>query len=518
MSVQPNALYEADALALLERIDTESISLAYIDLPYGTAAELPLAQHEKNELDEKARYQEFLLMVYQQFHRVLGEAGVLIQHVDRAFSAQVRRLLDDLFGGDNFRREFVIPQHRIGNARNGPGHETILMYSKTDTYTYNPPTRTLTPIEVTERFRYNDESGRYRLANMTTPGERPNLRHPWRGILPPAGQSWRYTLAEMEQLAEDGRIVAGPRGIPRLKAYVKLPVEVAVGDVWNDLPAILTPGERTRYPTQRSLKLLERIVKLATEGNGVVLDPFCGTGTTLVAAASLGRQWIGTDNNSRAISIAMERLNGDGSANSFHAGSNTDLRTHPIVHATYVLPELPNTRRRLMFDEPIDREESRLVEFKEVTSNNPVNTIKSHAERYAVGFLNSAGGRIYWGIRDSDRHVVGVPLTYPERDQVRQVISNQIGSITPSVLSGSYSLEFHDVVGPDGTNMGDLYVVELSILRVVSRGLFYTQSGETYIRVDGATRKLNGLALEQELIRRLTLSGATDSVNESTIE
>src|SRR6185369_4695481 len=120
--------------------------------------------------------------------------------------------------------------------------------------------------------------------------------------------------------------------------------------------------------------------------------------------------------------------------------------------------------RNLIFGMLLEIEETREYEFKEVTSNRPLDTIANTADEYAVAFLNSEGGRIFWGVRDTDRVVVGVKLAFDERDRLRRTVTNKLGAIRPAIDPTAYRLELHSVEHPDGVS--DLVVVELVVPRV----------------------------------------------------
>src|SRR5262245_52485044 len=99
---------------------------------------------------------------------------------------------------------------------------------------------------------------------------------------------------------------------------------------------------------------------------------------------------------------------------------------------------------RFVLNEPIFEEETRHCEFKEIKGRNPVDIIKNSADEYVVAFLNSEGGRIYWGIRDSDRVVVGVKLTSSQRDEIRRVVGEKLAQIQPSISPTAFRINFHE--------------------------------------------------------------------------
>src|SRR5262245_46327199 len=102
-----------------------------------------------------------------------------------------------------------------------------------------------------------------------------------------------------------------------------------------------------------------------------------------------------------------------------------------------------------VLNQPIEFEESLTCEFKEVKAQ-PLQTIGKVVDEYVVAFLNEAGGSIYWGIRDHDRVVTGVPVTDKTRDELRQVIGQKVAAIAPPVPAAMIHVPFHQVHGPDG--------------------------------------------------------------------
>ena len=121
---------------------------------------------------------------------------------------------------------------------------------------------------------------------------------------------WRYSEEKMGQLIEEGRVVqTAPGRVPAYKRYLDEMPGVPLQDLWSDISPIGSRAkERVCYPTQKPLALLERIIKAGSNEGDVVLDPFCGCATALVAAETLGRQWIGIDLSGLAVKLVVQRL------------------------------------------------------------------------------------------------------------------------------------------------------------------------------------------------------------------
>jgi site-specific DNA-methyltransferase (adenine-specific) len=158
-----------------------------------------------------------------------------------------------------------------------------------------------------KQYTQTDESGRaYQLTSLLNPNsDRPNLTYEFKGVT----RVWRWTRERMEQEDARGRIVV-PRdgqGIPRYKRYLDEQEGVPIDDFWGDIDFV-SGSERLGFPTQKPEKLIERILLSTTERGDLVLDPFCGCGTTVAVAERLERQWIGIDISYLAISLIRSRL------------------------------------------------------------------------------------------------------------------------------------------------------------------------------------------------------------------
>jgi len=140
---------------------------------------------------------------------------------------------------------------------------------------------------------------------------------------------------------------------------------------------------------------------------------------------------------------------------------------------------------------PVGFEESLTCEFKEVKSH-PVQSIGKVVDEYVVAFLNEAGGSIYWGIRDADGVVTGVPVTSKVRDELRQVIGQKVSAIAPSVMAETVAVPFHAVRDPAGGLLPDTCVVEVRVVKPQVPALFLAGSGEAYRKTLGGTKKLGG--------------------------
>jgi DNA modification methylase len=248
-----------------------------------------------------------------ELHRALKPTGSLYLHCDPTMSHYLKVLLDAIFGADRFRGEITWVRTTTHNdaKRWSPNADIILYYGKGQSVTWNPVHTEHSDAYVTSKYRFDDGDGRrYRLDNITSPNPRPNLTYEWKGHAPPPN-GWRYSREKMTELDAAG-LIWYPDSTdkrPQLKRYLDEQEGVVIGNVWTDIwPINSRASERLGYPTQKPLKLLERIITASSNPDDIVLDPFCGCGTTVDAAQKLGRQWIGIDITYLSIDLIEKRL------------------------------------------------------------------------------------------------------------------------------------------------------------------------------------------------------------------
>ncbi|HZL12708.1 MAG TPA: DNA methyltransferase [Verrucomicrobiae bacterium] len=247
-----------------------------------------------------------------ELHRVLKPTGSLYLHCDPTASHYLRMLLDGIFRQDNFRNEIVWQRTSSHNDSKkwGSVNDTIFFYSKSDDYVWNPVFTGHEAKYVADFYRLKDERGIYRLDHIirsASMGPRPNLAYEYKGYTPQWG--WRMVRGKLEALDKDGRIQWSKSGRPYLKRYLDEQKGTAIKSNITDIPPIGAQAqERLGYPTQKPQGLLERIIEASSNKGDIVLDPFCGCGTTIHAAQKLGRQWIGIDVTYLAINLIKRRL------------------------------------------------------------------------------------------------------------------------------------------------------------------------------------------------------------------
>lgn len=253
-----------------------------------------------------------------EMHRVLKKTGTLYLHCDPTASHYLKIVLDGIFGHDRFISEI---SWKRTNARGTTGrwpriHDVLLMYSKGSDFTFHSIKGKAEKSKLPHTLIRAEDGQKYQTYELTAPGVTKDGESgkPWRGFDPAKmGRHWANRHAVMEAWDVNG-LIHWPKngGFPRRRDDRPFDPEsrtVTLGDVWTDIDRLnQTARERVGYPTQKPVALLERIIAASSNPGDIVLDAFCGCGTTVEAAERLGRQWIGIDVTHYAITTIENRL------------------------------------------------------------------------------------------------------------------------------------------------------------------------------------------------------------------
>ena len=286
-------------------------------------------------------YLIFMAVRLLEMRRILKPTGSIYLHCDDAAAPYLTLLMDGLFGRSRHRNDIVWRRYGAHNdsRRYGRVHDMLLYYVTGDNWTWNGSWKPLDPAYVAQAYRHTDARGRFRTAPLHTGGlQGGGYEYEFRGF----SRTWRYPQERMRELEQDGRIrqAKGGTGIPERKVYLADSKGRPATDIWDDVQALTGQNaERTGYPTQKPLALLDRIIGASSNPGDMVLDPFCGCATTLVAADRLGRRWAGIDLSPLAIKLVDDRIVEDrglwGGANPMNAppvrtdmGDLPNYRTH----------------------------------------------------------------------------------------------------------------------------------------------------------------------------------------------
>ena len=381
--MQPNwanqTLWTGDNLDIMRGMNSACVDLIYLDPPFNsnrnyaapigseaamvgfkdtwTLNDVDLAWHGEIAESEPALYaiidaaglshgksmKSYLIMMavrLLEIRRILKDTGSLYLHCDDTAGHYLKLMMDSIFGSSNYRNDITWKRTTAHNdpERYGRVRDCILYYTKSHLKTFNRVAGSYSEAQLS-RYKYVDESGPYRAENLTAPHFSPTRTIEWRGVHPGENRQWRFSIDVLERLYSEGRILLRRDGLPRkdgLKSYLHEAPGPALQDIWTDIELGPTSGERTQYPTQKPLALLERIISASSNEGDMVLDPFCGCATACVAAEKLGRQWGGIDISPNALVQVNNRLRNELGLFSLSVTHRTDIprRTdlEPVPH------------------------------------------------------------------------------------------------------------------------------------------------------------------------------------------
>jgi DNA modification methylase len=245
---------------------------------------------------------------------MLRENGSLYVHLDYHVSHYAKAVLDEVFGNENFKSEIIWKRQTAHSdpKRYGPIHDTLFYYGKSSETRFNVKHTAYDQSYIESHYALRDPDGRrYQLGDLTARGPRPGLQYTFHGINPPPGRVWATLPDKMEQLYKDGRIVFTKSGMPRRKRYLDEMPGLPLQDVWTDVNPVNSQAlESTEYATQKPEALIERILNASSNEGDLVLDCFCGSGTTAAVAEKLNRRWIACDLGRFAVHTTRKRMLG----------------------------------------------------------------------------------------------------------------------------------------------------------------------------------------------------------------
>lgn len=330
-----NTLYLGDCLNVLrESVPDESVDLVYIDPPFNSKRDYNIFFDDKEIQTQRIAFEDtwtlkniqdslaelhtlttdnlyFLLLTYQkvaphafpyltmmslrilELHRVLKPTGSFYLHCDPTMSHYLKTVCDVVFKESNYRSEIVWERYYGSGssksiARKFPVNtDTIFFYTKSNDYAFNQQSKLYADATIKRYDKFDEDGKRYKWENLKT-----------------------YSEERLKGLIDAGLAKFNPNSkYPVYKRFLDENKGTPISNLWNDLEFIGTKSpERLGYPTQKPKALLERIIKASSNEGDTVLDGFCGCGTTVDAAESLHRNWIGIDISPIAISLIKRRL------------------------------------------------------------------------------------------------------------------------------------------------------------------------------------------------------------------
>lgn len=315
-------LYHADNLSALLWLRQQSdicrsVRAIYIDPPYATSMTFVdrNVDHAYEDSLDGAEYIEAIRRRLIVMHELLAEDGSIFVHLDQNMVFEIKLVMDEVFGRENFRNFITRKKCNTKNyTRNNFGNiaDHILFYSKSNVNVWHRPYDPWTEEKVAEEYPYVDsQSGRqFKKVPVHAPGERNGeTGKPWRGKMPPKGKHWQYPPSKLDALDAAGEIYWSPNGNPRRKVFFDTSKGIPAQDIWMQFRDAHNQNIHvTGYPTEKNIDLVKRLLAATTNPNDLVLDCYCGSGTTLEAAVELGRRFIGIDASDAAIRATVKRL------------------------------------------------------------------------------------------------------------------------------------------------------------------------------------------------------------------
>ena len=347
-----------DNLYVMRGMNSESVDLIYLDPPFNsnrayaapigseaagaafkdtwTLSDVDLVEHNRLKEDNVGLYGligasrhthsrgmfSYLVMMavrLLEMRRLLRDTGSIYLHCDSTANSYLRLVMDAIFGHENFQNEIVWRRYdrpkgsQYKSRRYGRSSDILLFYSMGNKHTFNADEiqNPLSQDEIEKRFPSVDDNGRFMsgpLIRSPSMGDRPNLVFEFQGYTP-GSYGWRMGRDKLKEIYDKGDFYFTTNGVPRRKFRPEEVPGEAIDNIWIDIKGLGSQDqERTGYPTQKPLALLDRIIKASSDKGDVVLDPFCGCATTMVAAEDLSRNWVGIDISSKAVELVVSRI------------------------------------------------------------------------------------------------------------------------------------------------------------------------------------------------------------------
>jgi len=339
-----NKLICGDNLEVLPTLDPESVDLIYIDPPFFSNRNYAVVWHDEAEVQTfKDRWAggievfiDWMRHRVRELHRVLKPTGSFYLHCDWHAGHYLKVMCDDIFGIGNFRNDIIWKRSQTRSSISKiykHSHDVLLFYTKSSKYTFNIQYKPLSDGSM-KTYNKQDKRGRYQavplLVSEKRNGETGKI---WRGVDPNKhgknGSHWITTPDKLDEYEKTGLVIWPKKsgGLPRLKYYLHENKGVPIGDLWDDIDLITSSSsEALGYPTQKPEELLARVINTSSNKGHIILDSFCGCGTSLAVAQILGRNWTGIDVSPSAVALVKKRLGSLGVNK-----TNTDISGMPMT-------------------------------------------------------------------------------------------------------------------------------------------------------------------------------------------
>lgn len=320
-----NLLIEGDniyglKLLLEERNLGGKVDLVYIDPPFATNYDFTITNGRASTISnsrsgeiaysDKLLGYEFVNYIRERvilLRELLSDKGSIYLHTDTKIGHYLKVMMDEVFGMDNFRNDITRVKCNPKNfKRKGYGNikDTILFYSKGASPIWNEPHEAYSKVDIEKLFPKLAPNGRrYTTVPIHAPGEVFDSK-PFKGKMPPSGRHWRTDVETLERWDREGLIEWSSTGNPRKIIFADEKKGKRVQDIWMDYKDPQYPV----YPTEKNQEFIDLIISTSSNDDSIVLDCFCGSGTTLKSASELGRKWIGIDKSPLAIEAVKKKI------------------------------------------------------------------------------------------------------------------------------------------------------------------------------------------------------------------
>jgi adenine-specific DNA-methyltransferase len=313
------------------------VNLIYIDPPFNVGSDFSftatIADHPDSDEDETTEFIKQPSIIEQKAYRdtwgkgldsymqwfyetalllkeLLTDDGSIYVHLDWHVCHYAKAVLDEVFGYENFRNEIIWKRSTAhsDSGKFGNLHDTILFYSKNEKHTFNTIYDPYSEDYVKTYYRHKDDKGVFLDRDLSAKGlQGGGYKYSWKG----KSGLWRCPEETMKRYETENKLYYTKNGTPRMKQYMDDMPGVPAQDIWTNIFAVNSQAnERVEYSTQKPEALLDRIIKASSNDGDLVLDCFCGSGTTAAASEKLNRRWITCDLGRFAIHTARKRFLG----------------------------------------------------------------------------------------------------------------------------------------------------------------------------------------------------------------
>lgn len=322
---ETNKLIYGDNLTVLKALLYQhnlkgKVDLIYIDPPFSTntifkagsrTQTISMNRNDNIAYKDVILGDEFLEFIRERLviaRELLSNNGSIYFHIDYKIGHYIKLLMDEIFGIENFKNDITrikcnpknFNRKAFGNIK-----DSILFYSKTKNNIWNECYTTYTKDDIAKLYKKIKDGRHYTTVPLHAPGETISgeTGKTFNGIEAPSGRHWRCSPSELEELNKQGRIEWSKNGVPRRIIYADEKPGKKAQDIWD-----FKDPQYPTYPTEKNIDLLKRIIQTSSNENSLIMDFFCGSGTTLLAAEQLNRRWIGVDKSKIAINTSLSKL------------------------------------------------------------------------------------------------------------------------------------------------------------------------------------------------------------------